>query len=59
MHDRELYQQLLGLRDPGRVTEVRIDFEGHKAEVWIEWPPEHEALCPDCGKDSGSYPEIF
>ena len=50
MHDRELYQQLLGLRDPWRVTEVRIDFEGRKVEVWIEWPPEHEALCPDCGK---------
>jgi transposase len=50
MHDRELYQQLLGLRDPWRVTEVRIDFEGRKVEVWIEWPPEHEALCPECGK---------
>lgn len=49
MHDRELYQQLLGLRDPWRVTEVRIDFEGRKVEVWIEGPPE-EALCPDCGK---------
>src|ERR671918_1700673 len=55
MPDRELYQQLLGLRDPWRVTEVRIDFEGRQVEVWIQWPPERLVLCPECGKGYGSY----
>ncbi len=50
MRDRELYRQLLGLREPWKVSEVKIDMEGQKIAVYIEWPPEKEALCPECGK---------
>ncbi len=55
MQDRELYRQLLGLLDPWKVSEVAIDFEGRKVDVWVEWPPEKEALCPECGKGYGIY----
>ena len=55
MQDRELYRQLLGLMGPWRVSEVAIDFEGRKVDVWVEWPPEKEALCPECGKAYGVY----
>jgi transposase len=50
MQDRELYRQLLGLREPWAVTEVKIDFEGLRADVWVEWPPEQQGVCPECGK---------
>ncbi len=50
MQDKELYRQLLGLRDPWKVSGVQIDFEGQKVDVWVEWPPEKQALCSECGK---------
>ncbi|MCP5020128.1 MAG: ISL3 family transposase, partial [Ketobacter sp.] len=53
MQDRELYRQLLGLREPWKVSEVKVDMGGQKIDVYIQWPPEKEALCPKCGK---SYP---
>lgn len=50
MQDKELYKQLLGLREPWNVSEVLIDFEGQKVDVWVEWPSEKQAPCPECGK---------
>lgn len=50
MQDRELYRQLLGLMEPWKVAEVKIDFEELKVDVWVEWPPEEQASCPECRK---------
>jgi transposase len=50
MQDKELYKQLLGLREPWKVAEVKIDFEEMKVDVWVEWPPEGQAPCPECSK---------
>ena len=50
MQDRELYRQLLGLQEPWKVGEVRVDFEELKVDVWVEWPPEGQAPCSECGK---------
>lgn len=50
MQDRELYRQLMGLREPWAVIEVKIDFEGLRVDVWVEWPPEQQGVCPECGK---------
>lgn len=55
MQDRELYKQLMGLRDPWKVTEVTVDFEKLKVDVWVEWPPEKQAACPECKKASNIY----
>jgi transposase len=48
MQDKELYRQLLGLKDPWKVTEITIDFEGSKIDIWVEWPKDEKALCPEC-----------
>ena len=32
------------------MTEVKIEFEGRRVEVWVEWPPEQQGECPECGK---------
>jgi len=50
MQDKELYHQLLGLKDSWKVSEVRVDFQGLKVDIWVTWPPEEKALCPECGK---------
>jgi len=50
MQDKELYRQLLGLKNPWNVSEVQIDFEKQKVDIWVEWPPEERVLCPECGK---------
>ncbi|HSB51449.1 MAG TPA: ISL3 family transposase [Dissulfurispiraceae bacterium] len=55
MQDRELYRQLLGLRDPWRVGDVRVNFEGLKVDVWVEWPVERQAPCPECGRGCAIY----
>ncbi|MEW6054959.1 MAG: ISL3 family transposase [Nitrospirota bacterium] len=55
MQDKELYRQLMGLRDPWKVSEVRVNFEGLKVDVWVEWPPEGKAPCPECGADCAIY----
>ena len=55
MQDKELYRQLMGLREPWKVSEVRVDFEGLKVDVWVEWPLERKAPCPECGADCAIY----
>ena len=55
MQDKELYRQLLGLKHPWRVTEVAIDFEGLKVDIWVEWPKDEKALCPECRRPHDIY----
>jgi transposase len=37
------------------VTEVKVDFEGLKVDVWVEWPAERQGVCPECGKGCRIY----
>lgn len=55
MQDKELYRQLMGLCEPWRVSDVKVDFVGLKVDVWVEWPPERQAPCPECGAGSMVY----
>lgn len=55
MQDRELYRQLLGLKEPWEVSEIEVDFEGMKVDIWVTWPPAKEAPCPECGRGSAIY----
>lgn len=50
MRDRELYKQLLGLKEPWTVSDLKVDFELLRVDVYIQWPPEGKAPCPECGK---------
>jgi len=49
MQDRELYEKLLGLEKPWRVSDMRVNFDALKVEIKVEWT-EQTAPCPDCGK---------
>jgi transposase len=55
MQDRELYRQLMGLEEPWAVREVKVDFEGRKVDVWVEWPLEQPGPCPECTKPCRIY----
>lgn len=54
MHDRELYEQLLGVKAPWMVDEVKVDLKA--AEVVVRLSCDAEALkCPECGKACPGY----
>jgi len=55
MQDKELYQQLLGLKHPWRVSEVEVDFKGLKVDFWVEWTREEQVPCPEYGKQQVIY----
>jgi len=55
MHDTELYQQLLGLQDPGRVTKVELDSAAGRVDVWVEDRSGAQWSCPECGKQASVY----
>ncbi|MEZ6043633.1 MAG: hypothetical protein R3C20_24310 [Planctomycetaceae bacterium] len=38
MQDRELYQQILGLKSPWSVSKVALDVEIQQVDVYIEHP---------------------
>ncbi len=55
MQDKELYRQLLGLEKPWEVTEVEVDLEGQKVDIWVNWPVSKQASCPECNREHYIY----
>ncbi|MFH0774690.1 MAG: hypothetical protein V2A53_04240 [bacterium] len=50
MQDKELYRQLLWLKEPWEVSKIGVDIEGLRIDVWIKWPIDERAPCPECGE---------
>ena len=48
MRDTEFYEALLGLRDPWRVTKVKLDSVTGRVDVWIEGRSGVKWNCPEC-----------
>lgn len=55
MKDTELYQAMLGLKDPWRVREVVLDVSGGRVDVWIEDRSGVKWSCPECGQKGPVY----
>jgi transposase len=55
MRDTELYQTLLGLKDPWYVRTVELDASGERVDVWIEERSGRKWACPECGAEGGVY----
>jgi transposase len=55
MQDKALFKQFLGLEEPWRVTEVRLELETQSVQVYVEWPVEQQAPCPECGTEAPIY----
>ena len=55
MHDRELYQAILGLTKPWSVERVELDEERREVRVFVGWPAGEAVVCPVCGESCGVY----
>jgi transposase len=55
MRDTEFYEALLGLSDPWRVTQVKLDTPAGRVEVWIEDRSGVKWKCPECKKKVSVY----
>lgn len=58
MHDCELYQTILGLNRPWRVTRVEVKKARQEVEVVVRWPAEVGVKCPQCGKTVTAYDHL-
>lgn len=52
MKDTELYHHLLGLQEPWFVSDVQIDINGQRVDVWVEHPQGLLWPCPECGTEA-------
>jgi transposase len=50
MQDHQLYQQILGLTAPWRVSHVELKLEEGEVHVWLEHEAGAEWCCPECGQ---------
>lgn len=48
MQDKELYQQILGLRSPWSVSDVELDHAASEIRVKVDHPRGAKFCCPDC-----------
>lgn len=55
MHDKELYEKLLGLSNPWKVVNVDLNMEASKVTVCIGHDPLSMFPCPECGKLTSVY----
>ena len=55
MFDTELYQQVLGLTAPWKVTDVRLDVESTEIHVQAEHPEGCRWNCPHCSRELACY----
>lgn len=55
MQDRELYDQLLGLKSPWSVSQVELNTEKQQVDVFVEHPAGTTFSCPECGQSLGCY----
>lgn len=55
MRDTEFYEALLGLRDPWKVKEVKLDSTAGRVDVWIEDRSGVKWDCPECKRKSPVY----
>jgi len=55
MQDTKLYEQILGLKDPWKVSRVEVNVDRQEVGIWVEHAPEASFACPVCGKGCGLY----
>ena len=48
MQDRELYQEILGLKSPWAVTNVALNLKEQQVDVFVGHPSGTKFCCPEC-----------
>ena len=47
------YQQLLGLINPWKITDINLDIAQQRLDITLEWPRGQRVPCPECAKRCG------
>ena len=55
MKDTDLYQHVLGLREPWSVSKVELDIKAQRVDVWVEHPKDLKWPCPECEVEGALY----
>jgi transposase len=55
MQDRELYQEILGLKSPWTVSKVSLDVFRQQVDVHVEHPAGTKFCCPECTESLPCY----
>lgn len=55
MNDKELYSNILGIKNPWTVTDVTLDLKGKTVTIHIEHDANQKLSCPECGEESPGY----
>jgi transposase len=55
MRDRELYAQILGIKSPWEVTEVKLDLAQNEVRVYLANRSSQRMRCPECDERSPGY----
>lgn len=55
MRDKDLYQQILGIRSPWQVTDVELALAAETVTVHVALEPGSELVCPECGRACPGY----
>jgi transposase len=55
MRDRELYQQILGLSHPWKVTDIRLSLAERQVVVVVAGADGEPMACPTCGRTCGRH----
>lgn len=55
MQDRELYQEILGLKSPWAVSKVSLDVSRQQVDVYVEHPAGTKFCCPECTESLPCY----
>ena len=55
MRDKQLYQQILGIKSPWRVEAVDVSVESGEVKVHVQAKADTRHRCPQCGKRCAGY----
>jgi len=59
MNDKELYKNILGVRSPWEVTDVKLDISNKTVTIRVEYEKEQKVCCPECSKTGTVYDHVI
>ena len=58
MHETEFYQQILGLRSPWVVADVKLDTEAGQVDIHVKHADGGKFCCPECNRQLACYDHV-
>ena len=52
MEDKALYSEILGLKPPWEIVDIKLDMKQERIDIYVEWPYVTEAPCPVCRENN-------